>query len=299
MPDENQDKSTQAEITYHVDHLEEDLPTPNLESGVVEPPRQIVQINLFDRLKNPRSVTSDDLAPKAHRSPIRSALDMFIPGKPKPPPPPPVVMPEPEPEPEAEPEPEPEPEVETEPRPMQPETPPPAPSMDVRPSATAPPPPPVPPPPPPPPPPKRASTTPGEIIGSAPEEIAKITLRRRLKLAGTICLALLLGGGGWYFLNSRSADQAAPVAQKESAKPTAKPTPSKPPAAKPGARPAPVTPPKPAAPRPAVPSYTVQTGDTLITIGDKLKKDWRAIAGANGNIRDPNLIYPGQVLRIP
>lgn len=44
--------------------------------------------------------------------------------------------------------------------------------------------------------------------------------------------------------------------------------------------------------------YTVQPGDTLSGIGAKFGVDWRAIAAAN-SIANPNLIYPGRVLRIP
>lgn len=45
--------------------------------------------------------------------------------------------------------------------------------------------------------------------------------------------------------------------------------------------------------------YTVVPGDTLITIGEKLGKDWHQIAAANNNITDPSFITPGEVLRIP
>jgi lysozyme len=55
-----------------------------------------------------------------------------------------------------------------------------------------------------------------------------------------------------------------------------------------------------AAPTPPPPgeTYVVQPGDTLSGIGQKLGVDWHQIAAANG-ITDPNVIYPGQVLRIP
>jgi lysozyme len=56
-------------------------------------------------------------------------------------------------------------------------------------------------------------------------------------------------------------------------------------------------PPPPPAPPPGE-TYVVQPGDTLSEIGERLGVDWRAIAQANG-ISDPNLIYVGQVLRIP
>ncbi|KGK88043.1 LysM peptidoglycan-binding domain-containing protein [Clostridium sp. HMP27] len=57
-------------------------------------------------------------------------------------------------------------------------------------------------------------------------------------------------------------------------------------------------------PRPAPPpprTYTVVKGDWLIKIARKLGiSDWRVIFNANRDkIRNPNLIYPGQVLTIP
>jgi nucleoid-associated protein YgaU len=67
-----------------------------------------------------------------------------------------------------------------------------------------------------------------------------------------------------------------------------------------------------AAPAPAAPaapasgggrSYTVQAGDTLSKIAKALTGDlnnWKAIYEANKDtIKDPNVIRPGQVLRIP
>lgn len=45
-------------------------------------------------------------------------------------------------------------------------------------------------------------------------------------------------------------------------------------------------------------TYTVQSGDCLSAIGEKLGVDWTAIASANG-IGSPYTIYPGQVLTIP
>ena len=67
--------------------------------------------------------------------------------------------------------------------------------------------------------------------------------------------------------------------------------------------------PAPAAPAPAVPasgggrSYTVKAGDTLSKIAKALTGDlnnWKAIYEANKDtIKDPNVIRPGQVLRIP
>ncbi|MFC0547057.1 LysM peptidoglycan-binding domain-containing protein [Kutzneria chonburiensis] len=50
------------------------------------------------------------------------------------------------------------------------------------------------------------------------------------------------------------------------------------------------------APAPAPRTYTVQAGDSLSVIGERLGVDWRGIASANG-ISSPFVIYPGQVLR--
>lgn len=47
--------------------------------------------------------------------------------------------------------------------------------------------------------------------------------------------------------------------------------------------------------------YVVQKGDTLSTIGQKFLTDpgrWRDILAANPQIKNPNRIYPGQVLRL-
>lgn len=57
-------------------------------------------------------------------------------------------------------------------------------------------------------------------------------------------------------------------------------------------------------PRPAPPpprTYTVVSGDYLIKIARKVNvSDWRAIYNANRDkIKNPNLIYPGQVFVIP
>lgn len=45
-------------------------------------------------------------------------------------------------------------------------------------------------------------------------------------------------------------------------------------------------------------TYTVVPGDSLSAIGGRFGVSWQAIQAANG-IGNPNLIYPGQVLRIP
>lgn len=48
---------------------------------------------------------------------------------------------------------------------------------------------------------------------------------------------------------------------------------------------------------PSVTSYTVQSGDTLSGIAAKFGTSWQHLAQING-LANPNLIYPGQVLRI-
>jgi LysM repeat protein len=45
-------------------------------------------------------------------------------------------------------------------------------------------------------------------------------------------------------------------------------------------------------------TYTVVSGDTLSGIGSKFRIDYHLIASANG-LANPDLIYPGQILRIP
>lgn len=60
-------------------------------------------------------------------------------------------------------------------------------------------------------------------------------------------------------------------------------------------------------PRPAPPppkTYTVKPGDSLWAIAKRILSDgsrWREIYNANASVigKNPNLIYPGQVLRIP
>ena len=51
------------------------------------------------------------------------------------------------------------------------------------------------------------------------------------------------------------------------------------------------------APAPAQQTYTVQSGDTLSGIASAYGTSWQHLADING-IADPNLIYPGQVLRV-
>ena len=49
--------------------------------------------------------------------------------------------------------------------------------------------------------------------------------------------------------------------------------------------------------------YTVESGDTLSSIAEQFMGDadrWRAIFQANRDqIEDPDVIFPGQVLRVP
>lgn len=57
----------------------------------------------------------------------------------------------------------------------------------------------------------------------------------------------------------------------------------------------------PPAPTPDIPgTYTVQTGDSLTSIGEKFGVNWSAIYDLNRlTVTDPNLIYAGQVLAVP
>ena len=54
-------------------------------------------------------------------------------------------------------------------------------------------------------------------------------------------------------------------------------------------------------PKPAQKTYTVVSGDYLIKIARKLGiSDWRTIYNLNKDqIKDPNVIWPGMVLKIP
>ena len=58
------------------------------------------------------------------------------------------------------------------------------------------------------------------------------------------------------------------------------------------------TSPAPASAPQRIETYTVVDGDTLSAIGEKYGVDYMKIAEANG-IDDPDLIFPGQELRIP
>lgn len=68
----------------------------------------------------------------------------------------------------------------------------------------------------------------------------------------------------------------------------------------PGGTPGVVVPPAPApAPAPAPSNtYTVRSGDTLSAIATRFGTSWQNLAAMNG-IQNANLIYPGQVLRVP
>jgi LysM repeat protein len=64
----------------------------------------------------------------------------------------------------------------------------------------------------------------------------------------------------------------------------------------------PTTAPAPAVPTAPSSSYIVAAGDTLsaIAAAHHTPGGWKAIANANtSNVPDPNLIYPGQTLRLP
>ena len=51
------------------------------------------------------------------------------------------------------------------------------------------------------------------------------------------------------------------------------------------------------APKPAGRTYTVRAGDTLSGIAARYGTTYQALAAKNG-ISNPDLIYPGQVLKI-
>lgn len=56
--------------------------------------------------------------------------------------------------------------------------------------------------------------------------------------------------------------------------------------------------PVPSQPATSGTTYTVQSGDTLSDIAAKFGASWQTLQQLNG-IADPNLIYPGQVLKLP
>jgi nucleoid-associated protein YgaU len=100
----------------------------------------------------------------------------------------------------------------------------------------------------------------------------------------------------------RPAPQSVPMTQASAVKPA--------PAAKAPARSVPTAPKASVnAPRPHVApvalsgaSYTIQNGDTLSRIAEKLNiaGGWQLLANANAaTIRNPDLVFPGQVLQLP
>ncbi|WP_050668897.1 LysM peptidoglycan-binding domain-containing protein [Luteipulveratus halotolerans] len=87
----------------------------------------------------------------------------------------------------------------------------------------------------------------------------------------------------------KKADEAK-QAQAEADKASGKTTPAQPTSApaQPKAAPAPAS----------SKTYTVKKGDTLSEIGQRFGVSWHKIAEVN-NIENPDLIYPGQVFKIP
>lgn len=62
----------------------------------------------------------------------------------------------------------------------------------------------------------------------------------------------------------------------------------------------PVTVTPPPTPPPVAPGrYVVQRGDTLSAIARRFGVTLAALIAANPQIRDPNLIFPGQIINIP
>lgn len=88
----------------------------------------------------------------------------------------------------------------------------------------------------------------------------------------------------------KKADEAK-QAQAEADKASGKSAPAQPTSAP---KPAPAEP----VSAPAVKTYTVKKGDTLSEIGQRFGVSWHKIAEVN-NIENPDLIYPGQVFKIP
>ncbi len=143
------------------------------------------------------------------------------------------------------------------------------------------------------------SPSPDEPIFAGTADHPAVTSRLPIIVAAVVLVLALGGGTAGYLWTQMHKNQKSAVVESGSPKPKSSVKPSTRPSAKPTTKP---TAPPPVAPKPPpapTNTYTVQTGDSLITIGDKLRKDWRAIAAANGNISDPNLILPGQVLKIP
>ena len=66
----------------------------------------------------------------------------------------------------------------------------------------------------------------------------------------------------------------------------------------PSASPEPTTTPQPESPAPTPVTYEVKPGDTLSEIAQRFDTTVEALAEAN-DIEDPNVIFPGDTLRIP
>ena len=94
----------------------------------------------------------------------------------------------------------------------------------------------------------------------------------------------------------------APADTQAAPAPEAVPAPADKPAAKPAQKPAAKKaehkPAKKAAKKPEHRTYTVKSGDTLSEIGQRFGVSYMDIARLN-NIKNPDLIYPGQVFKIP
>jgi nucleoid-associated protein YgaU len=116
--------------------------------------------------------------------------------------------------------------------------------------------------------------------------------RSWVRLVVPVLLAVAIAGAISFFLYRQTHPKQAAVTAAPTPSPKFSPTPRLKPTASPAIKPKPAAPGKPG-------SYTVLSGDTLITVAEKFGKDWHAISAANGGISDPNLIYPGQVLTIP
>lgn len=126
------------------------------------------------------------------------------------------------------------------------------------------------------------------------------------------------GWGAWPSCAAKlglSGGAVAPQSAPKAAVPAPAKAPAKAPvrsvapkAAAPAAAAKSVAPAKAAAPRHAAPvalsgeSYTVQSGDTLSKVAEKLNiaGGWQLLADANAStISDPDLVFPGQVLQLP
>lgn len=93
---------------------------------------------------------------------------------------------------------------------------------------------------------------------------------------------------------AKEAQDKADAAKKDAGQPDAPAAPAPPAPEAPQARPADEHKPK----RKPHREYTVVSGDTLSEIGARFGVDWHDIARIN-DIPNPDLIYPGQVFKIP